>query len=91
MPPVPPVRALTPPQPAISPPPPPLSKAAAPTTTNEAGVTKTLPAPRAGKVIEMHELPGSRPDGYESEEEVVMSATAFPGQEWMPVFDKWED
>lgn len=91
MPPVPPVRALTPPQPVISPPPPPLSKAAAPTTTNEAGVTKTLPAPRAGKVIEMHELPGSRPDGYESEEEVVMSATAFPGQEWMPVFDKWED
>lgn len=40
------------------------------------------------------ELPGSKPDGYESEEEVVMSATAYPGQEWMPVFvgdGKWDD
>lgn len=40
------------------------------------------------------ELPGSKPDGYESEEEVVMSATAYPGQEWMPVFvgdGRWDD
>lgn len=87
----PPVRALTPPEPSISPPPPPQSMAAAPTTTNEAGHTKTMPKQTAGKSFEMHELPGSRPDGYESEEEIVMSATAFPGQEWMPVFERWED
>ncbi|OQU96461.1 hypothetical protein CLAIMM_02542 [Cladophialophora immunda] len=32
------------------------------------------------------ELPGSKAEGYESEEEIPMSATAYPGQEWMPVF-----
>lgn len=40
------------------------------------------------------ELPGSKPDGYESEEEVLMSATAYPGQEWMPTFvgdGRWDD
>lgn len=30
------------------------------------------------------ELPGSKAQGYESEEEIVMSATAMPGDEWMP-------
>ena len=40
------------------------------------------------------ELPGSKADGYESEEEIPMSATAYPGQEWMPVFvgdGRWDD
>lgn len=40
------------------------------------------------------ELPGSRAEGYESEEEIPMSATAYPGQEWMPVFvgdGRWDD
>lgn len=32
------------------------------------------------------ELPGSKAEGYESEEEIPMSATAYPGQEWMPAF-----
>ena len=30
------------------------------------------------------ELPGSRAPGDESDEEIVMSSTAYPGQEWMP-------
>ena len=30
------------------------------------------------------ELPGSKANGYESEEEIVMSATAMPGDQWMP-------
>ncbi|ETI27600.1 hypothetical protein G647_00049 [Cladophialophora carrionii CBS 160.54] len=40
------------------------------------------------------ELPGSKAEGYESEEEIPMSATAYPGQEWMPVFvgdGRWDD
>lgn len=40
------------------------------------------------------ELPGSRAEGYESEEEIPMSATAYPGQEWVPVFvgdGRWDD
>lgn len=40
------------------------------------------------------ELQGSHPPGYESEEEVIMSATAYPGQEWMPTFvgdGRWDD
>ncbi|KAJ9608077.1 hypothetical protein H2200_007065 [Cladophialophora chaetospira] len=40
------------------------------------------------------ELPGSKASGYESEEEIPMSATAYPGQEWMPVFvgdGRWDD
>lgn len=41
------------------------------------------------------ELPGSNAQGYESEEEIPMSATAYPGQEWVPVFvegdGRWDD
>jgi hypothetical protein len=40
------------------------------------------------------ELPGSHAEGYSSEEEIAMSATAYPGQEWMPVVvgdGRWDD
>lgn len=39
------------------------------------------------------ELPGSKALGYESEEEIVMSATALPGDEWMPdaAYVKYDD
>ena len=57
--------------------------------------------PRMGKAIArdksagvIAELPGSKAEGYESEEEIPMSATAYPGQEWMPVFvgdERWDD
>jgi hypothetical protein len=36
-----------------------------------------------GNVV-VAELPGSKANGYESEEEIVMSATAMPGDQWMP-------
>jgi len=80
------------------PPPPPSMLPPAPPTTYGAGVGKALPgsarAAQSGgsaKNGEIHEMPGSRPEGYESDEEPVMSATAYPGQEWMPVFERWED
>ncbi len=47
---------------------------------------------RSGGVIA--ELPGSKAEGYESDEEVLMSATAYPGQEWVPVMvgdGRWDD
>lgn len=62
------------------------------------GITKPPPIPamspnrdaigsrdgrRGGYVAE---LPGSKAEGYESEEEITMSATAFPGDWQMPVF-----
>jgi len=64
--------------------------------------SSTTAAPPTGKAIARDksvggtavELPGSKPDGYESEEEVVMTATAYPGQEWMPTFvgdGRWDD
>lgn len=40
------------------------------------------------------ELPGSGAEGYESEEEIPMSATAYPGQEWVPIVvgdGRWDD
>ncbi|EXJ95068.1 hypothetical protein A1O1_00186 [Capronia coronata CBS 617.96] len=40
------------------------------------------------------ELPGSKAEGYESEEDIPMSATAYPGQEWVPVIvgdGRWDD
>ena len=40
------------------------------------------------------ELPGSRAPGDESDEEIVMSSTAYPGQEWMPDnfgYGHWDD
>jgi hypothetical protein len=40
------------------------------------------------------ELPGSKAEGYESDDEVVMSATAYPGNWQDPVFfgdGKWDD
>ena len=40
------------------------------------------------------ELPGSKAEGYESEEEIPMSATAYPGQWQDPVFfgdGRWDD
>lgn len=43
------------------------------------------------KPLEVYEMMGSRPDGYESDDEPYMSATAYPGQEWQPVFESWED
>ena len=46
---------------------------------------------QTSKAVEIHELVGSRPEGYESDDEPMMSATAYPGQEWQPVFDKWDD
>lgn len=59
----------------------------------KAGTTdNTKPkSPRAEKADEVYEMAGSKPEDYESEEEPVMSATAYPGQEWQPVFERWED
>ena len=37
------------------------------------------------------ELQGSRVPGDESEDDVVMSSTAYPGQEWMPSGYGWDD
>lgn len=40
------------------------------------------------------ELPGSKAEGYESEEEIQMSATAFPGQWQDPIYfdgGRWDD
>ena len=62
-----------------------------PTTTNEAGASKIMPKDARHSPREVHEMPGSRPVGYESDEEPEMSATAYPGQEWQPVFERWED
>lgn len=89
----------TPPPPAVNPPPAPDTVAAMPKTTNEAGLSQALSQKASAakrnagreKAPEIHEMPGSKPEGYESEEEPVMSATAYPGQEWQPVFDRWED
>lgn len=39
---------------------------------------------RSGASAVVAELPGSKANGYESEEEIVMSATAMPGDQWMP-------
>jgi hypothetical protein len=41
------------------------------------------------------ELPGSRALNYDSDEEIVMSSTAYPGQEWAPEYlgygGNWDD
>jgi hypothetical protein len=41
------------------------------------------------------ELPGSKAPGDDSDEEIVMSSTAYPGQEWAPEYwgygGNWED
>ncbi|KAK5086053.1 hypothetical protein LTR24_007128 [Lithohypha guttulata] len=80
-----------PPPPSLLPPAPPIA------TTNGAEISKAPPADvrtvqrSNAKNSEIHEMPGSRPEGYESDEEPMMSATAYPGQEWMPVFERWED
>lgn len=48
-----------------------------------AGASKPMPAQPRGFVAE---LPGSKAEGYESEEDVQMSATVKPGDWEMPVF-----
>lgn len=69
-----------------------------PTTTNTlTAPTTDVKSPSTNtntknlKPLEVYEMMGSRPDGYESDDEPMMSATAYPGQEWQPVFDRWED
>jgi hypothetical protein len=41
------------------------------------------------------ELPGSKAPGDDSDEEIVMSSTAYPGQEWAPEYlgygGNWDD
>lgn len=40
------------------------------------------------------ELPGSRAPGDDSDDEIVMSSTAYPGQEWMPEmggYGQWDE
>lgn len=64
-----------------------------PATANDHPLPSQLPphlqnAKQGGTIAE---LTGSKPDGYESEEEVVMSANARPGMEWQPAFEPWED
>lgn len=46
-------------------------------------VANTKPR-RKPQQVQPAELQGSRVDGDESEEEIVMSSTAYPGQEWIP-------
>lgn len=48
----------------------------------------------AGETPFVAELPGSKAEGYESDEEIQMSATAYPGNWQDPVFfgdGKWDD
>lgn len=64
-----------------------------PATANDHPLPPQLPphlrnAKQGGTIAE---LTGSKPDGYESEEEIVMSANARPGMEWQPAFDPWDD
>ncbi|KIW96485.1 uncharacterized protein Z519_03554 [Cladophialophora bantiana CBS 173.52] len=54
-----------------------------PTSPREARRTSARDKSTPGIIAE---LPGSKAEGYESEEEIPMSATAYPGQEWMPAF-----
>jgi hypothetical protein len=49
----------------------------------DGGAVKSVPSQAQGFVAE---LPGSKADGYESEEEIQMSATVRPGDWEMPVF-----
>lgn len=52
---------------------------------NRTASTKVLQrSESAGNRGAVAELPGSKADGYESEEEIVFSATAMPGDQWMP-------
>ncbi|KAK5070969.1 hypothetical protein LTR64_003944 [Lithohypha guttulata] len=84
--------SLPPPAPLVSPPPMPKAvKSALPTSTNGATTHKMSPRNTRDHDAEVYELSGSKPEGYESEDEPMMSATAYPGQEWQPVFDRWED
>jgi hypothetical protein len=50
---------------------------------------------RNSKVVPPAELPGSKaPGDTESDEEIVMCSTAYPGQEWMPDmtgYGHWDD
>ncbi|KAL9108704.1 MAG: hypothetical protein Q9227_006500 [Pyrenula ochraceoflavens] len=43
------------------------------------------------KATERAELQGSRVPGDESEEDIVMTSTAYPGQEWIPSRYGWDD
>jgi hypothetical protein len=55
--------------------------------------TSTTASHPSGKGF-VAELPGSKAEGYESDEEVQMSATAYPGMWQDPVFfgdGKWDD
>lgn len=59
---------------------------------NDAEMNKAIPMQATNtRPVDVFELSGSKPEGYESEEEPIMSANALPGQEWQPVFDSWED
>jgi len=54
--------------------------------------TNTSVDRRGGATGAVYELPGSKAEGYESEEDIPMSATAYPGQEWVPVMEGgWDD
>lgn len=57
------------------------------TTTNHHSTAYHGPSKSAGggAASAPVELPGSKPAGdTDSDEEIVMSSTAYPGQEWMP-------
>lgn len=81
------------PAPLVAPPPPPAMSGGPVLPMNrDAESNKPLPMQATNnRPVDVFELYGSRPEGYESEEEPSMSATAYPGQEWQPVFDRWDD
>jgi hypothetical protein len=70
---------------------------AAVVNTTSAGRDVRSPGGAGGKEWPVAELPGSKAEGYESEEEIPMCATAYPGQEWMPYgaqemgYGRWDD
>jgi len=71
--------------------------AAAVVNTTSAGRDLRSPGGAGRKEWPVAELPGSKAEGYESDEEVPMCATAYPGQEWMPYgaqemgYGRWDD
>ena len=62
--------------------------------SSSSGNARTKSAAGTKDIFLPAELPGSRAPGDESDEEIVMSSTAYPGQEWMPEmagYGHWED
>lgn len=59
-------------------------------STSDGNARPTSRVPQASPV----ELPGSKAPGDDSDDEIVMSSTAYPGQEWMPEmsgYGHWDD